>query len=84
MPFRDENLSDELFNFSTYTGFKDEEKDRQVRVLKAMHLNMALCYLKTNKNEEAKKECNNVLEKDPDNEKAVFRRGQVSTDSASK
>lgn len=44
-----------------------------------MHLNIALCYLKTNKNVEARHECDSVLEKDPNNEKALFRRGQVSS-----
>lgn len=43
-----------------------------------MRLNIALCYLKMNKNVEARHECERVLEVDPDNEKALFRRGQVS------
>ena len=45
-------------------------------------MNTALCYLKTNMNEEAKKECNAVLEKEPEDEKALFRRGQVSESRA--
>lgn len=42
-----------------------------------MHLNLALCNLKLNRNVEARHECDAVLSMDPTNVKALFRRGQV-------
>ncbi|XP_076630563.1 FK506-binding protein 59kD [Colletes latitarsis] len=41
------------------------------------HLNLALCYLKLDQNFEAKDSCNKALALSPQNEKALFRRGQA-------
>lgn len=43
-----------------------------------MHLNLALCYLKLEKVVDARHECEKVLEADPENVKALFRKGLVS------
>ena len=43
----------------------------------AMHMNLALCYLRLNEAKEAIEHCDKVLEKEPKNVKALFRRGQV-------
>lgn len=43
-----------------------------------MHLNLALCYLKLDKVIDARHECEKVLEADPENVKALFRKGLVS------
>ncbi|XP_066592679.1 FK506-binding protein 59 isoform X2 [Prorops nasuta] len=60
----EENVSNEI---------KNEENN--LRLL--TNLNLALCYLKTNQNNEAKDTCNKVLEVNDKNEKALFRRGQA-------
>ena len=65
-------------SYTSGAGYDEEQQKKQKQLLTAMHLNKALCYLKINMNKEARKECNKVLEKDPENEKALFRRGQVS------
>ena len=53
----------------------EEEKIRAVEV--PLKLNMAACYLATKNWEEAKTECENVLEVQETNSKAIFRRGQA-------
>lgn len=54
----------------------DLNKERISLALPA-HLNTALCYLKLEKYLEAKDYCTRALELDPQNEKALFRRGQA-------
>nr|CAH7740033.1 unnamed protein product [Callosobruchus chinensis] len=54
--------------------FCDQERRS---VLLAAHLNIALCCLKLKDNFEAKKSAEAALKLDPDNEKALFRRGQA-------
>ena len=57
--------------------YKDEQKEERKSLLLSAHLNLALCYLKTDQNSEAKESCNKALELSPNNEKALFRRGQA-------
>ncbi|XP_029177994.1 FK506-binding protein 59 isoform X2 [Nylanderia fulva] len=64
---------------SDFENFK-ENKDS---LTLATHLNLALCYLKTDENLLAKEECTKALELDPENEKALFRRGQAHLKLAS-
>jgi predicted negative regulator of RcsB-dependent stress response len=40
-------------------------------------LNLALCYVKLGKNDDAIKTCTDVLSDDPDSLKATYRRGQA-------
>lgn len=74
-----------VFQFlNTAADFDDLElKKERDSLLIAVHLNLALCYLKTNEKILAKNECIKVLELDPQNEKALFRRGQANLGLAS-
>ncbi|CAK9825555.1 FK506-binding protein 59 [Anthophora retusa] len=56
---------------------KEELETEKDSLMLAAHLNLALCYLKTDQNMEAKDECNKALKLSPQNEKALFRRGQA-------
>ena len=63
--------------------FKDELKTERNTILLATYLNLALCYLKTDENGKAKEFCNKALDISPNNEKALFRRGQANLALAS-
>jgi tetratricopeptide (TPR) repeat protein len=54
------------------------EEIRQIdEIIVATYTNMALCYIKTDKKDRAIDVCTNALTFDPNNVKALFRRGQV-------
>ncbi|XP_078611569.1 peptidyl-prolyl cis-trans isomerase FKBP4-like [Branchiostoma floridae x Branchiostoma japonicum] len=55
----------------------EEEKTRAGQLMLAAHLNLAMCYLKTGEPYEVIDHCSKALVKDPNNEKAYFRRGQA-------
>ncbi|XP_012255736.2 FK506-binding protein 59 isoform X2 [Athalia rosae] len=58
---------------------EDGEVEAEAKDLRlSAYLNLALCYLKTNKNTEARNACTEALALSPDNEKALFRRGQAN------
>ncbi|XP_012218619.1 FK506-binding protein 59 isoform X2 [Linepithema humile] len=65
------------------TDFNDEDKVERNRIALATHLNLALCYLKTDQNLLARDECTKALNLDSKNEKALFRRGQAHLGLAS-
>ncbi len=50
----------------------DEAEVKQLKI--SLYLNIALCYLKMEKNEQVLNNCNHALELDPRNPKAYFRR----------
>ncbi|KPP60933.1 peptidyl-prolyl cis-trans isomerase FKBP4-like [Scleropages formosus] len=55
-----------------------EEDEKRARVLRlAAHLNLAMCYLKLQEQNQALENCNKALELDANNEKAVFRRAEA-------
>lgn len=65
------------------SDFGDDLREQRNNLALATHLNLALCYLKTEENLLAKEECTKALELDPQNEKALFRRGQAHLGLAS-
>ncbi|XP_054264427.1 FK506-binding protein 59 isoform X2 [Macrosteles quadrilineatus] len=60
------------------SGFVDEGEKERKTLLVSNHLNCALCHNKLQEYTEAKDQCNKVLEMEPTNEKALFRRGQAN------
>lgn len=58
-------------------GFSEELEKERKSLLIAARLNCALCLLKQEKYTEAQAACKEVLDVDPNNIKALYRRGQV-------
>lgn len=58
-------------------GFEGDLKTERNNLILSVHLNLALSYLKIEQNVEAKDACNEALKLSPQNEKALFRRGQA-------
>ncbi len=57
--------------------YKEEEKEKTNPSKCVAHLNAALCQLKVNLFQDAKKNCDKALEIEANNVKGLFRRGQV-------
>jgi len=59
-------------------GSTEDEEEEKIRAVEVpLKLNMAACHLATKNWDEAKTECENVLEVQEANSKAIFRRGQA-------
>lgn len=56
---------------------EEDSSDEKKSLVLSSNLNLALCYLKLNNNVEAKNVATTALGLDPDNVKALFRRGQA-------
>ncbi|GFT07650.1 peptidyl-prolyl cis-trans isomerase FKBP4 [Nephila pilipes] len=59
-------------------GADPDTKEVRTELLKSAYLNISLCHLKTEHYSECIRYCTKVLEMDPVNEKALFRRGQAN------
>ncbi|XP_076326507.1 peptidyl-prolyl cis-trans isomerase FKBP4-like [Tachypleus tridentatus] len=67
-----------IVSFLEFEKYDEEERKKQCEtLLLAAHLNLAMCYLKVDNNKEAISSCDKALEKDPNNVKGFFRRGQA-------
>nr|QBH73885.1 fk506-binding protein [Encarsia formosa] len=67
----------EFANDDYDTKDKEELNKQRLNLLLSTNLNLALCFLKANDHALAREACDKVLELDPKNEKALFRRGQA-------
>ncbi|KAJ8668218.1 hypothetical protein QAD02_009881 [Eretmocerus hayati] len=71
------------FTNSDYDFKEEVAKVCRDKLLLSANLNLALCFLKTQQYFEAREACDKALELDPNNEKALFRRGQAHVQLAS-
>uniref|UniRef100_A0A1I8PXB3 peptidylprolyl isomerase n=1 Tax=Stomoxys calcitrans TaxID=35570 RepID=A0A1I8PXB3_STOCA len=77
--FKKENYSLALKMYKKCVDVLDSNSDEESHKLKAAaYSNQALCYQKTNDHFEAKQACNETLKLEPNNIKALYRRGQCN------
>lgn len=63
---------------NNYVILVDESQMKEIRLLTVVsYLNSALCNLKSNRHTQAKNDCENALNIEPTNVKAIFRKGEV-------
>lgn len=58
-------------------AFEEEDKKKAQEVKKSLNLNLSAAYLKLSEPAQARKACDKVLEKEPNNMKALYRRAQA-------
>lgn len=63
------------------TSMEGEAKEKREALLLAAYLNLAMCSIKVKDYPDALKHCESALELDPQNEKAIFRRGTIHMES---
>ena len=66
-------------NLEFETTLQGEDEEKRKEIVAVAHLNMAMCYLKTEEFVKVREHCDKALELDDKCVKAYFRRGQVTT-----
>ena len=66
-----------LNHCDSFFDLNDDQKAEVKKTKAALYNNMAMCYLKLEKWHKARENCRYVLELEPDNVKALYRRAQT-------
>ncbi|TRY55055.1 hypothetical protein DNTS_020783 [Danionella cerebrum] len=68
----------QMVNWLEMEGGTQREQHQNIQALLLVaHLNLALCYLRLREYSQTVENCNKVMELDPENEKALYRRGEA-------